>query len=331
MKTGGTTGYPSTFYQSDNVWKKEIAFVMNFFNQFSYEPTHLKASFKGGDYENIGSGKYWFYDPLNKSISFSPIHLNQSSVGSYVDQLNKYRPVFFHTYPSTLLFLIHLMKEKGLTLEYDIKVIFLVSEGYDVEDIINIQTFFKCEVKSFYGHSERILFATSSDKRLTIYNNEKRYGLMELIDENSLQINKVNQIGKIVGTSFDNYAMPLIRYVTDDITSYLDNEHDTIQKIDSQRNKIYLDAKDGRQISITFISISSLSDNIYSFQFYQKREGETELLIVPKKDFTQADKEKVLFTITNKIGHLMDVSVRIVERPISTKIGKSINVIKEYK
>jgi len=331
VKTGGTTGHPATFFQSDNIWKKEIAFVMNFFNQFAYKPTDLKASFKGGDYENIASEKYWFYNPLNRSISFSPIHLNQSSVDSYVAQLNKYRPIFFHTYPSAILFLIHLMKEKGLTLAYDIKVIFLVSEGYDQEDIVKIQTFFKCQVKSFYGHSERILFATSSDEKLSIYTNEKRYGLMELIDDNSLQIDQINQIGKIVGTSFDNYAMPLIRYVTDDTTSYLDTEHNTIQKIDSLRNKIYLDAKGGRQISITFISISSLSDNIHSFQFYQKKEGEVELLVVPKKDFSQLDKEKILSAITNKIGHLMDVSVRIVERPMRTKVGKAINVIKEYK
>ena len=223
------------------------------------------------------------------------------------------------------------MKEAKCSLNYQPKAIILVSEGYDKEDIETIQKFFQTQVTSFYGHSERILFATSDNDDLEVYHNDKRYGLLELVDEKNQQITKIHQTGTLVGTSFDNYAMPLIRYKTDDTTSYLDNEHLKIQKITSLRTKVYFDAKNGQKISITFLSISSLSDNILSFQFYQEKPGSLTLLIVPKKDFYNDEKAKIYKAIYNKIGQIMDISIQTISQPKRTTRGKKINVIKNYK
>lgn len=333
VKTGGTTGTPATFYQSNNIWKKELAFVLDFFSHAGYKPSDWKASFKGGDFEELKEDNYWVLDPLNKSISFSPLHLNKNTLDAYCMTLNTYQPLYFHTYPSTLLFFIDLMIEEKRSLNYQPKAIFLVSEGYTEKDIEKIQTFFnfKTKVTSFYGQSERILFATAKDETLQIYHNDKRYGLLELIDEKHNQINTIHKKGTLVGTSFDNYAMPLIRYVTDDKTSYLDNNHETIQKITSLRTNIYFDAKNGEKISITFLSISSLTNNIYSFQFYQEKPGSLVLLLVPKKNFSILEKEKIYQAIYTKIGHIMDISVNTIMQPRRTMRGKNINVIKDYK
>ena len=331
VKTGGTTGTPTRFHQSKNVWKKELAFVLDFFNRFGYQPTDWKASFKGGDYENLKEDKFWSLDPVKKSISFSPIHLNNNTVNDYCTILNAYQPMYFHTYPSTLLFFIELMKEEQCSLNYHPKAIFLVSEGYDTKDIEKIQTCFHSKIASFYGHSERLLFATSEDHNLQIYHNDKRYGLLELINENNEQIEEIEKNGTLVGTSFDNYAMPLIRYATDDMTCYLDDKQNTIQKITSLRTKIYLDAKNGQKISITSLSISSLTDHIHSFQFYQEKPGSLTLLIVPKKDFCDNEKYKIYHAIYNKIGNIMDISILTITQPKRTVRGKKINVIKNYR
>ena len=330
LKTGGTTGDPISFYQSSNVWKKELAFVLHFFESYGYDNRDLKASFKGGDFENGAKDIYWKYEPLNRSISFSPIHLNAKTLRRYVDELNARKPLFFHSYPSTLIFLVQLMSEAGLSLDFDPKAIFLISEGYDDADIQTFQEFFGCPVTTFYGHTEHLFFATAQDKALQIYKPDRRYGMMEILDASSQPISSVGQEGTLVGTSFDNYAMPLIRYETDDRSFYLDRSHETIRNVKSLRTKVYLDAKNGAKISITFMSISALSDAIHAFQFYQEYPGKLSLLIVPKQNFTDADQKKILAALRDKIGEMMEIKVKLVDQLIRSKRGKSINVVKKY-
>lgn len=331
VRTGGTTGHPTTFYQSENIWKKELAFVMDFFNRHNYYISDTKMSFKGAAFTEATSNKYCYFDPFSNCYYFSQLYLSRANIEQYVQLLNKYQPKFFHIYPSTLIYMIHLMQEAKLGLNYHLNVIFLVSEGYTKNDIIEIKNFFSCKIASFYGHSERIIFAPSINEDVSIFRNDKRYGLLELVDKNDLPVTETNLEGTIVGTSFDNYAMPLIRYKTDDTTSYLNTNNQTIKQITSLRTKAYIDAKNGEQISITFVSISSLSNNIESFQFYQPRIAELDLLIVPKNSFKTEEKEIILNEITKRIGHLMEhISVKIVNQPMRTQRGKSINIIKKY-
>ena len=146
--------------------------------------------------------------------------------------------------------------EQDLKLEYQLHTIFLVSEGYTNKDIQKIRTFFNCEVVSFYGHSERILFLEAITPEVDIYQIDKRYGFFELVDDDKHQIIENNISGTIVGTTFDNYAMPLIRYETDDVTQYLDYKTGTISMVDSLRNQVYLDGKDGIKISVTSFNLS---------------------------------------------------------------------------
>jgi phenylacetate-CoA ligase len=331
VRTGGTTGTPMTFYQSRNVWKKELAFVNHFFARYGYTPGQLKVSFKGGAYETEGTKHYMHQDPASNTILLSPLHLNRHTIFQYVHILNRYQIRFFHTYPSTLLLFIRQMLDNGLTLKYRPQAVFLASEGYDQEDILLIKDFFNCPVSSFYGHSERLLFAMDiPDSDLQYFRPDKRYGLMELIDSEHRVITKAGEKGTMVGTSFDNWAMPLIRYETDDTTCYLDKEMRTISKIESLRNKIYLDAKQGEKISITFLSISSLSDHILAFQFLQKQKGHLELRIIPSTAFTNADEKKITHILEKKIGHKMDIEVSLVSKLTRTERGKILNLVKTY-
>ena len=331
VRTGGTTGTPATFYQSVNVWKKELAFVNHFFGHYGYTPKDLKVSFKGGHFEEQSDESYMHYNPVSRTLILSPLHLNRKSIYRYVEILNTYKIRYFHTYPSTLLLLIRQMMDNGLTLDYRPKAVFLTSEGYDPEDIHLIQTIFQCPVTSFYGHSERILFAGAVDGNdLMLYQHNKRYGLFELLDDKQRSITVPNREGNIVGTSFDNFAMPLIRYLTDDTTHYVDQQRDTIAKIESLRNKLYLDAKKGVKISITFLSISSLSKHILAFQFFQSHPGHLELRIVPSKAFEKREQSFIERTIKEKIGDMMDIEVSLVTELSRTERGKARSLIKAY-
>ena len=328
VSTGGTTGDTVEFIQSQNVWKKELAFVDKFFNKYDCTPNQLKVSFKIGNYKNASQGIFWKRDYIHNAIHFSPLHLNSETVKHYVQEINKLKPLFFHIYPSNLLFLIDFMKEQNLFFNYQVHTIFLVSEGYSKEDIVKIKLFFNCNVVSFYGHSERILFVESISPYADIYQIDKRYGLFELIDDNK-QIVDNNIVANIVGTSFDNYAMPLIRYQTDDNTMYLDYNNNKISLIDSLRNQVYIDTTNGMKISITSFSFSAFVNKIKTWQIYQEEPGKIEIIIVPNNNFTQKDKDELEASINKDIKDVIEFKIKFVNQPLFTSRGKMVKMNKK--
>lgn len=331
VRTGGSTGYPQTFYQSKNIWQKEQAFVQNFFSKFQYNPKILKAKFMGGDFKSSDKNDFFTKDYINNAIHFSPLHLSTKTVSKYVEVLNHYQPIFFHSYPSTLLFLIRNMINQNIQLNYQIKTIFLVSEGYEEEDIQTIKHFFNCTIASFYGQSERIIFATSMDQSLQSFHIDKRYGNFELIDNSSSKTIKNEGIqGTIVGTSFDNFAMPLIRYRSDDMTTYLNYREGIISKIESLRNQVYIDGIDDLKIAITSFPIAQTSMNIHQWQILQKKPGEIELLIVPKIGFSHTDEIQITSVLEKKFKGILKYKIVLVNKPYLTPRGKTTRVIKKY-
>lgn len=330
VSTGGTTGKSMTFYQSKNIWEKEVAFWIYDTAKYGYNPSKLKASFRGGDLKNIEKRAYWEDDYINNAIHFSPMHLSHDTVYKYIEKLNASKPLFFHAYPSMLIFLIDYIVEQNLTLNYQVKVIFLVSEGYEKKDIKKIKEFFNATMVGLYGHSERAIIARSITQELDIYQVDRRYGCFELVDDTSKQIVQNDTIGILVGTGYDNYAMPLIRYKTDDLTSYADYQNDKIHMIDSLRNQVYIDCKNGVKIGINTFEIAKVAKNIHLWQLYQEHPGKVYILVLPKNNFTDKNKNQILLYLDKEFSMILDYEVKIIERPMLTQRGKVSKINKKY-
>lgn len=333
VTTGGTSGTPMKFIQSSNVWKKELAFGFNYFSQYGYDPNMLKASFRGGDFSKLENDKYYLQNPIHNEIHFSPFHIMESTIQNYVELLNTYKPKFFHGYPSSILLLVEYMRKQNLQLDYDLKAIFLVSESYLLSDIKTIVSFFKCKISSFYGHTERLIFAPNYASDLSSYRIDDRYGLCELVDEKNKQINENSKYGELVGSSFDNLAMPLIRYKTNDFTSYIDYDENIISTVEGQReSNEYLLDNNGRKVYLTGItSHTDIFNNIVKYQYIQNILGEVKLLIITTKSFQDSDKASILRVLTQKTHQKIFFKIEIVKQLKLTSRGKIKSVIREIK
>jgi len=327
--TGGTNGQPMKFLQSKNVSGKEVAFVNNYLSSLGYTPKQLKASFRGGDFDNISNNKFWKQNPINNEIHFSPFHINNINIYYYIKELNRMKVKFFHTYPSGIIALINNMKNNGLKLNYQVQGIFLISENFRVDDINYIEDYFKCKVSSFFGHSERLVFASLNTTKNS-YQLNQYYGLTELINESKELIISSNIKGELVGTSFDNYAMPLIRYRTGDYTSYKNHDKQIINLIQGRWENEFISGKNGLQLITSSLSMSSDTfNNCMSFQFIQKKIGEVELLVIPKKDFNDIDRNQIIEALNKKTGYAINFTIKIVFSLRLTKRGKLKRLIKE--
>ncbi|HEX2865988.1 MAG TPA: hypothetical protein VHO03_03045 [Ignavibacteriales bacterium] len=330
VTTGGTSGMQHKFYQSKNVWKKEQAFIVNYYKDFNYSYSDLRATFRGGEFYSLPENVFWKENPINNEINFSPFHINTNTISYYVDKLNELKPKYYHGYPSALMLLMKYIQEHSLRLLYSPEAVFLASENYTREQAEELQKFFNGRITTYYGHSERLIFAPS-DCELKTFSVDRRYGAFELIGDNNEVITENGLTGEIVGTGFDNYAMPLIRYRTNDLTSYSSYKDLKINPIKGRWNQEFLDGSNMTRVSITGLNMhSDIFKNVLAMQFYQPKIGETVLVVVTKKDFTDVDARKILHAFNKKAGHAIKFSLEKRDSLIQTGRGKARRIIKDY-
>ena len=332
LTTGGSSGSPTEYIQSKNIWSKEMAFYMQFFKQNNYTPSLLKASFRGGDFSKLPNDEYWFYNPVNNEVIFSPTHLNKTTIEKYVKYLNEIKPKFFYGYPSSMIFLIHNMKESDLEFNFNIRAIFLISESFSKEDINQISNFFDCPVASTYGHTERLVLAESIGETISDYKINRRYGYFELINDNDKNIELENIQGEIVGTEFDNYAMPILRYKTGDYTSYHNYEKNIIKLVESPRKQLYIDDKlKGRISDHALLRQSEMLElGIVKYQIVQSLPGKIELYLLTEKSFDKNNYQKLISSLNSRVNDRLEIEIIVTDQLILTKQGKCIPLIKEY-
>lgn len=330
VSTGGSTSEPMKFLQSKNVWKKELALDTVYLEKFGYTPMMPRATFRGGEFETKNNHVYWNLNPMYNEIHFSPFHLSVETVGYYAKKLDVLRAEMYLSYPSSLLLLIDSLEAKNIVLDTHPKLILLISEGVNTHEVEKISNYFKnSKIISFYGHSERLIFGVADNHLLETYQIDRRYGLFELVDSEKKSIYTHQKYGEIVGTSFDNWSMPLIRYKTGDFTEYSNANTYTINHIDGRKND-YLVGFNGSKIFITGITgHSKVFDNVRQYQFVQERIGEVELLIIADQKFTDKDKKSILEAIHKRVGNNIKFSLKCVDQFIMTTRGKVKRVVRK--
>jgi len=322
VTTGGVTGKPAKFFQSNNIWYKELAFVYDYFEKHGYKSNMIKATFRGGDFSVLKQNIFWKSNPNYNEIHFSPFHINSKTIEYYIEKLNKTKPKYFHGYPSALISLAKLMNNNGLMLNYKLKCIFIISEGFKKEDVEFLKSSFNCDVSSFYGHSERLIFAEAS-KDLDYYIPNPLYGYLELIDENGNVIKNNNVVGELVATSYDNLAMPLIRYKTGDFTHYIDYTTKSFAPLKGKWGQMSLIGINGEEISLSALNLHSNELNsIQKLQFVQIQKGKVMINVMFENQNNDLLINSISELLTNRVGRLIQFDLNETEDFILNSRGK---------
>lgn len=242
-----------------------------------------------------------------------PNHLNSKWIEEIFNKIKEFKPEFFHCYPSAFQYLLQYMKESNESL-HNIKGIFLASEVV-TEDVLNLsQSVFKnVPVLFHYGLSERSNLAWGIFENNKIcYKCDDVYGYTE---------NPINEEGlpEIAGTSYWNYAMPLIRYNTNDIGTI---ENGIISNLEG-RIEEFLITKQGNKIHGINVGIDDYTWRYVDIvQLVQNEPGKVEIHVKPKDSFNLNVKEKILKSQRAEWGSIFDILVVIDNRISKTKSGK---------
>jgi phenylacetate-CoA ligase len=329
MNTGGSSGSPLEFFIHKGITRpKERAFLNAYFQSLGYNRAQKSITFRG----DVVPGKdIYMYDPIRKNYIFSSYRITEKTLNKIILNLNKIKPDFLFGYPSVVYDLSNLIiSESQLELNISLKGIILLSEKLFDFQIKKIEEAFKTKVNSYYGHSERLILGYKCSN-CNNYLMDRLYGYAELVDKND-QIIDANKAGRIIGTGFHNFVMPLIRYDTNDISCFA---HEKCDRCGSRKSKIfgdiegrtsdYLIGSDYRKISITGIIFGQHLDefkSISKFQLTQHVPGEVNFNIVAKKRLSPKDHQSLKRKIESASDNTILVSVNYVDELEKSPSGK---------
>lgn len=320
--TGGTTGKPMQIYYEPRSYGREWAYKIFFWNlAIGYRPTNKKATFRG---VSLADDLY-VENPVYNEIRFSPFHLDNNHIERIVKKFLDYKPEYIHGYPSALEQLAKYFLKNDIHFN-NIKGAILISENIFPYQRELIAKAFRCKVYSFYGHSERLIFA-SMGPGLNQYYAHPAYGITELIDESGRPIKDVANNGELVGTGFINLGMPLLRFRTGDYSTWVKPsspiEMPALGYIKGRWNQEYLIGRNGKKVSLTALNMhSNVYKKVRNMQYVQNILGVVIINIIADREYNKEDENYIKKEHMDKLGNQFTIKFNYVDSLERTKAGK---------
>ncbi len=276
-RTGGTSGNPLLVQMDKEFGAREWAHYHTIWSQAQYKPT---------------IGKFKFHRPhlTNDFIVFDFQH-NEYIVNSYnrpndyIDRFFKTLATrniqYFHGHPSAMTDFLkdieaHVTPEQKALITSKIKCCFFASEMPLPHLVKYIREVWKLNTISMYGHTEGCVLAATQINGLD-YKVYHTYGFVEVVDN------------KLIGTSYHNYDMPLIRYDTDDIVAAERFENGIVNTFRVTEGRILDYIVDKNDYRICYAAMfcdkhHEVFDHIDYLQLHQDEKGKATLVISRKKE-----------------------------------------------
>lgn len=331
ITTGGSSGVPVGFYLHKGVSRpKEQAYLEAQWSRRGYQPGDRVAVIRGGVTSSRAAGRISYYDATRNWLILSSYHLTPERLPEYVAALNRFRPHHLHAYPSAALMLARAMEQTGTKLDFPITSMLCGSEKLTAESQHFLEQFFHTRVFHWYGHSERVVLAAQgrSSNQLHFW---PTYGFVEFGEPDP------DGHREIIGTSFHNRVMPLIRYRTGDYCrSVFRNRGAGADDSESEfratwpaveavvgRDYEFLISATGRRISLTAINMhDDLFEGLLAVQFFQERPGEVECRYQTGPRWPGSRVEAMRSGLLAKLGDDFTLMMREVGEVEKTSSGK---------
>jgi phenylacetate-CoA ligase len=327
--TSGTTGTPLTVaYDRNNLWMTYAVFDRH------YRWAGLRLS-RDGDRIAVARGNvivpldqrqppFWRKNRQHNQLLLSSFHLSKKNLPAYFDALADFKPAVLDGYPSTLYVLARFLQSEGQT--FPLKAAVTSSETlYDFQREV-IEASFCCKVYDYYALAERTAFSGQCERH-DGHHLSMEYALTEVVDEAGTPVPR-GTIGKLVGTTLHNRAMPLLRYVSSDLTALrparcgCGRELDLMEDVTTKAEDL-LTLKDGRLISPSVLTHPFKPlDCIDGSQIVQTAPDAITVRLVPGPAYTDAHTHHLVSELQARLGDDVKIDVQKVDALEVSKNGK---------
>ena len=328
LNTGGSSGEPTAFWGDKDCWAREWAHMHTIWEMLGYDYRDLKLAIRG---RNLGRRPF-SYNPVHNEYIINT-YLNVKDYAAKLTRLFAKRNVkWFHGYPSSIYqFILECEEAFGkdgtkrlFAVENDKigQTHFIISQTRGVRGLLLSSEFPLPYMKekfneyglkwiSWYGHTEMCVLAYDKDCD-NRYRPFATYGLAEV--EN----------GHLIGTSFHNFEMPLIRYDTGDLVEATKvSAGGMIEEfaIKEGRSGDFIEDKHGKKIPLTALIFGrhhKAFDVADYIQIGQTEPGKATLYVTAKAGAINVSLSS-LFDLRNVD---IDFEFKILDQPVRTPLGK---------
>ncbi|HPM75800.1 MAG TPA: hypothetical protein PK961_01825 [bacterium] len=324
VTTGGSSGVPLGFYVVyGETYERTYAYEWRQYNWGGIGYWWRRAEMRGRVLSAVAQRE-------GQNLYLSSFHLTEQTAPRYVEELERFLPVYIEAYASSIAFLSEWVLRHGVKPRLPrLRAIFLSSETALPHQCEAIARAFACRVFNKYGNSEQAtIIGMCGHGR---HHEFEEYSFTEYLDENGDEATA--GMAEIVSTSFVNRATPLIRYRTGDWVE-LDGTpcacgraHRTIKRIVG-RSQEYLLGRNGERISIAAINThSDVYDGIADFQYVQDAPG-TAVIRVVAASLDDRQRERIVEEATYRTARTVAFTLETVDSLTKTRGGKRLMIVR---
>lgn len=267
---------------------------------------------------------FWRYNRYHNQLLLSAFHMSTANLPHYLAEIRRYKPAVLDGYPSTLYVLARFLLRTGERMP--LRAVISASETlYDFQRDA-IEAAFQCRVFDYLAAAERVVFSAECDRHEGHHLCEE-YGITEFLDTENRPV-QYGQAGKMVCTTLHNRGMPLIRYVTNDVsamkklTCSCGRGLPLMEDVTTKAEDI-LALSDGRMISPSVLTHPfKPMHTVEASQIVQEDYDSIEIRIVPGVGYSEADTQHLLREFHERLGNEVRVRVTQVEELERSRSGK---------
>lgn len=329
-KTSGTTGTPLSVFRSPTSVLMENAFLRRHWEWGGYRHGMRRATLRGEMVVPLSRRvpPFWYRNRYNNQLLISSRHLREDCADAIIDELERFSPMMLQAYPSTAFALAQLMAQRGRRL--GIPVVFTASEPLYAHQRELIVERLGARVMDMYGMAERVALATECEYGAMHVNPD--YSYVELVDSDG---QPARDVGYVVGTTFHNLAMPLVRYRLSDRTRWISGgcrcrrPFPVIEPVTGKVEDRIFGSK-GAFVSPSVLTFAFKGvQNIRKSQVAQVAPERWEIRLVPAPEFGPDDRHRLIDNIRKLVDPGVNLDVVLREEIPSTAAGKFRWVVNE--
>ncbi|HYJ41045.1 MAG TPA: AMP-binding protein [Steroidobacteraceae bacterium] len=263
-------------------------------------------------------------------MTMSANAVTHTSVEHIVNEIEKFGPQLLCAYPSALETLVRHLRDNGRRLS--IQAVVTSSEVFRPESWALVEEMLGCRIADYYGQAERIAFASANAAGQ--YRFQHGYSCVEFVPYDGQRVpgDSQHRLYEIVGTSFWNSLLPIVRYRTGDLVRLPANWGEreleelslglrTFEGVLGRQQELLVCPQ---AVRITGIGcIPQDVRNVLRFQVVQEDLDEARILVLPCEKFSVNDAEVLLANARARIPSHVNVTVEIATRLERTPRGKT--------
>jgi len=318
-KSSGSTGEPLQYIVSKDAYSFNIACNLRgwYWMGYSLGDRFVKIS------QYARRAEKRLQDVFLRTRYLSSARLNEETFKRIIGEFEKWQPTIIRSYPDPLFFIAKYMERNRIN---HIRPKVVTTTGNvllpSVRNLIEKQ--FGCKIfDSYRCEGGPNAFESSTHD---CYLSSMEYGIAEILAD-GVEVGP-NEEGRFVTTDLHNYALPFIRYDSQDIVvkskgkSRCGRQHLAIKKINGRDGDILITPAGRYLIVIHFVDYFDKFASIDQFQVRQNRIDQIDILLKVNDSFHTDTYREILNYWQNYIGHDVQVKVEQVDEIELSLSGK---------